>query len=77
MSSVEERLQRLEDREAIRELKIAYAKACDGYNVDRILSLYTDDIVFDAGEQFGRHQVKAAVRTFLTETWKQLTWALH
>ena len=61
----------------IRELKIAYAKACDGYNVDRILSLYTDDIVFDAGEQFGRHEVKAAVRAFLTETWKQLTWALH
>jgi ketosteroid isomerase-like protein len=77
MSSVEERLQRLEDREAIRELKIAYAKACDGYDIDQVVSLMTDDVVWDGGERFGRHEGKAAVRAFLSETWKQLTWALH
>ena len=54
MSTVEERLQRLEDQEAIRRLKMRYARFCDaGYDPDGIASLFTEDGVWDGTPQMG------------------------
>ncbi len=44
MPTVEERLQSLEDQEAIRRLKMHYARFCDaGYDPDGIASLFMED----------------------------------
>jgi SnoaL-like domain len=46
MSTLEERVQRLEDIEDIRRLKIRYAQFCDAqYDPDGIASCFTDDAV--------------------------------
>lgn len=66
MPSIEARLQRLEDIEAIRQLKADYAEACDDdHDPDRIVALFEPDAVW--------HQVPlepcvghAGIRTFMT-----------
>ena len=55
--TLEERIQRLEDIEAIRRLKhrcMAYAD--DGYDAESIVTLITPDAVWDGGEAFGRQE---------------------
>lgn len=43
IDAIEERLQELEDKEAIRQLRYRYAYAMDDKDWDRFLSLFTDD----------------------------------
>lgn len=43
LGAIEDRLQRLEDREAIRALRHEYSYAIDAQDWDRFLSLFTDD----------------------------------
>jgi ketosteroid isomerase-like protein len=43
-TTLEERLQALEDRQAIRDLVMAYGYLCDARRWDDLLELYTDDI---------------------------------
>lgn len=77
MPSLEEEIRELKDMEAIRQLKYQYARYADERNADALVQLFTEDAVWDGGEQFGRYQGREAIRSFLTETWKQLTWAIH
>ena len=59
------KLQRLEDIEAIKWLITRYAQgADDGNDINVMLPLFTDDIVF-AAEGLGRFEGKAAVREML------------
>ena len=54
MPTIEERLQRLEDIEAIQRLQIRYAELCDdGFDPDAIVDLFTPDGVWDCGD-YGR-----------------------
>jgi hypothetical protein len=76
MASVEERLQRLEDVEAIRRLQVRYAELCDdGFDPDAILALFTPDGVWDCGE-FGRF-VGEEMRDYWKETGRTTTLSLH
>lgn len=60
---VDERVQALEDREAIRGLIMAYGYLCDARRWDELLELYTDDIErVLAGTLVERVQGKAALR---------------
>jgi len=78
MPTLEERVQRLEDIEAIRRLKIRYAALCDAqYDPDGLASLFTDDAVWDGGSDFGVHQGKQAIHAFFAGVSKQITFALH
>lgn len=43
--TIEDRIQAIEDREAIRQVLMAYAFLCDARRWDELLELYTDDIV--------------------------------
>lgn len=45
MASMEERLRRLEDREAIRDLVAGYCRALDDRDLEGFVGLYTDDCV--------------------------------
>ena len=78
MPTLEERVQRLEDIEDIRRLKIRYAQFCDTqYDPDGIASCFTDDAVWDGGSEFGVHQGKQAIHAFFAGASKQITFALH
>ena len=77
MPSVEERLQAIEDIEAIRRLKIRYAELCDdGFDPDALVALFTVDGVWDAGE-FGRFVGPAEMRAYWSETAAVTQFALH
>jgi hypothetical protein len=77
MSTIEERLQTLEDIEAIRRLKIRYAELCDeGFDPDALVSLFTVDGVWDAGE-FGRFTGPGEMRAYWIETARVTQFALH
>jgi hypothetical protein len=76
VATLEERLQRAEDIEAIRRLKVRYAEACDsGFDPDAIISLFTRDGVWDAGE-FGRF-VGEEMRPYWQETARISGTAVH
>jgi ketosteroid isomerase-like protein len=76
--SIEERLQRLEDKEAIADLQVRYAEACDhGYDADAIVHLFTDDCVWDGGEALGRVEGVNDLREFFAGASSQFTFAVH
>lgn len=46
--TLEERITRLEDIEAIKQLKALYCEICDdGHNPDRITTIFTDDAIWE------------------------------
>ena len=61
----EERLRRLEDVEAIRQLKYRYCQACDDdHNPDKLGPLFTEDAVWEASS-VGRAEGRAAIQQLL------------
>ena len=71
------RLRRLEDIEAIRQLKYRYCEACDdGYDADRIAALFLPDAVWDGGPM-GRYEGRAAIRAFFLDASTAVAFALH
>ncbi|MBJ7599510.1 nuclear transport factor 2 family protein [Candidatus Nephthysia bennettiae] len=75
--SLEARLARLEDIEAIRGLKHLYAFYCDnGYDADGLASLFTEDAVWQSNH-FGTHRGREAIRQFSAGNRETITWALH
>ena len=78
LEELAQRLQVLEDTEAIKRLKARYCGFCDdGYNPDGIASLFTEDGVWDSGDTFGKCEGADAIRKFFTGAPKQLPFALH
>ncbi len=77
MASIEDRLQRIEDYEAIRQLKAFYSQCADAkYTVDhrrrpqheidaitrrQVEAVFTPDAVWDGGPQFGRLEGSEAI----------------
>lgn len=63
--TLEQRLQELEDREAIRQAVCGYGYAVDGCNAEAVGSFYTDDGVYavgDIGAMEGRERIEAITR---------------
>lgn len=77
MRSLEERIQELEDLEAIRKLKFRYARFADEHDADSLAQLFTEDAVWEGGDEFGRHQGQQEIRAFVLESWERITWAIH
>ena len=78
MHSVEERLQKLEDVESIRRLKMRYARFCDaGYEAAGIASLFTEDGVWDGRPRFGKVEGRAKIERFFDRASEALTYARH
>ena len=63
-----QRLQVLEDIEAIKKVKAEYCAHCDnGYNPDGIAELFAEDGVWDGGvDVFGKYDGREAIRKFFT-----------
>jgi hypothetical protein len=71
LAELERRMTRIEDREAIKELKARYCAVCDDdHNPDSITTLFVEDGIWEGGD-FGKAQGHAAIRQ-LFQTFQQL-----
>ncbi len=76
-SKLEARIQRLEDIEALKQLKARYAAHCDDdYNADELALLFTADAVWDGGI-LGRFVGREAIREFFGSADKAVPFAIH
>ena len=74
---IEQRLQMVEDVEAIKRLKYQYCAYCDdNYNADGIASLFTETAIWDGGS-FGRYEGREAIRRFFHTASRVLSFAAH
>ena len=74
---IEERLARLEDVEAIKNLKARYAYYCDhGYDADGMAGLFVEDSLWTSNS-FGTYQGRAAIHEFQSKISSEILWALH
>jgi hypothetical protein len=77
MSSLEERVQVLEEIEAIRRLKLRYARHCDdNYNADALAPLFTEDAVWDAGD-LGVFHGREAIHGYWASSSERIPFAIH
>jgi hypothetical protein len=75
---LEARIQRLEDIEAIRDLKMAYAKLCDeGYDADGIVALFADEDVSWESDVFGTYRGRDEIHAWFDGVDAEIRWALH
>ena len=74
--SLEERLQVLEDVEALKKLKARYCLAVDARDAERVVSLFTADAVWDGGS-FGRYEGTDAIRSFFRSVPERLSFFVH
>ena len=74
---LEARVRRLEDVEAIRQLKARYCRLCDdGYDADRLADLFTEDAVWDGGA-LGKAEGRERIRRFFQRTPQVMPFAVH
>ena len=76
------RLRRLEDIEAIRQVKAEYALAADdrkGYavNVERTMAIFARDCSWDGRPRFGHAEGWANLRDYLLGGKARIDWSLH
>src|SRR5262249_38524632 len=77
LEELAQRVQVLEDIEAIKKLKARYTGYCDnGYDPDGIASLFTEDAVWDGGV-FGGCEGREGIRKVFCEWSKLLPFALQ
>jgi hypothetical protein len=75
---LERRIRRLEDIEAIRDLKMTYAKLCDeGYDADGILALFAEDDVSWVSDVFGTYVGRDEIHAWFDNVDEEIRWALH
>lgn len=78
MPDLEARVRRLEDIEAIKQLKAEYCAACDdGYDPDRLAALFTEEAVWDGGRTFGVAEGREAIRAHFRGASERVTIARH
>ena len=76
--TIEHRLARLEAIEAVRALKMKYARLCDArYPAVELSDLFVEDGVWDGGEKWGRHVGRASIRRFFEAAPSVALWAMH
>jgi SnoaL-like domain len=76
-SELAARVRRLEDIEALKQLKHRYAAFCDqNYDPDGLAPLFTDNAIWDGGAM-GRYEGREAIRTFFSEADKVVPFAIH
>lgn len=78
--AIEQRINYLEEIEAIKKLKYGYADGCDDIfcrnKVESLLNLFTSNAVWDVGE-FGKYSGKKEIEGCLREIRKTFIYAMH
>jgi hypothetical protein len=76
-TDLEARVRRLEDLEAIRQLKARYCRLCDdGYQADRLAELFTEDAIWDGG-MLGKANGREGIRRFFQRSPDVIPFAVH
>ncbi len=74
----EEQVARLSAIEDIKQLKAHYCALCDtGYQPEPLAALFTEDGIWDGGEQFGRYVGRDEIRNFFAGVSGQIVFAAH
>ena len=77
LEALERRIRRLEDLEAIKQLKARYAAYCDAhYDADALADLFTEDAIWDGG-LLGYNEGREAIRQFFRGSSQRISFALH
>jgi ketosteroid isomerase-like protein len=77
MAELEKRLTRIEDIEAIKQLKALYCEICDDmHNPDRIASVFADDAIWESAD-FGKAQGHDAIRKLFSDFQKMFSFSQH
>jgi ketosteroid isomerase-like protein len=77
LAALEKRITRLEDIEAIKQLKARYSHICDNmHNPDTITSVFAEDGVWESPE-FGKAQGHAAIRELFQKFQKMFSASQH
>jgi len=77
IAELEKRLTRMEDIEAIKQLKALYCDICDDlHNPDRIASVFAEDAIWESGD-FGKAQGHAAIRALFADFKKMFSFSQH
>lgn len=76
-AALEARLTRIEDVEAIKQLKARYCEICDDdHNPDHIVTLFTDDGIWE-GKGIGKAEGHAAIRDLFIGFQKAMSFTQH
>lgn len=71
------RIQRLEDLEAIKQLKALYCEICDDdHNPDRIVTIFTEDAIWE-GRGIGKATGHAEIRGLFENFQKMMSFSQH
>ena len=74
----EEKVERLNAIEDIKQLKARYCQLCDaGYDPDGIAAMFVEDGVWDGGANFGCHTGRAAIHEFFSGISNDIVFAAH
>ena len=77
MAAFEKRLTRLEDIEAIKQLKARYCEICDDmHNPDKIAALFAEDAIWESGD-FGKAQGHKAIQDLFRNFQKMFSFSQH
>ena len=76
LEDIAQRVQTLEDIEAIKKLKARYCAGADERDEDKFVGCFTEDAVWDGGN-FGHYEGKAAIREFFGTIPQVLSFAIH
>jgi hypothetical protein len=76
-TDLEQRITRLEDIEAIKQLKALYCDICDDlHNPDRITAIFAEDGIWES-DDFGRAQGHEAIKKLFMGFHNQFTFSQH
>ncbi len=77
LQELEKRIARIEDLEAIKQLKARYCEICDdGHDPDRITSVFSEDAIWE-GRGIGRAEGHAAIRELFENFQKMISFSEH
>ena len=77
LAELESRVRAVEDVQAIRNLKAAYAAYCDdNYNADKIAELFVEDAVWENSAR-GRIEGREAIRALFRTAQQSYSFAIH
>ena len=77
VEELRDRVRRLEDIEALRNLKAEYAAACDdNYDADRLAALFVEDATWES-QGMGKYEGREAIREFFRGISGHFVFALH
>lgn len=75
--TLEERVQRIEDAEAIRRLRYLYCEYGNLYDAENFVSLFAPGAVWDGGDAFGRQEGLEQIEQMVRDAGERIRFSAH